>query len=353
MELTIQTANPYKVIIERNILDKIWSNFDELKPGTKVCIVTDENVHPLYTKLVERGLHDAHLYPHKVVFPSAENTKSFEDLANLINYLAEQNFTKTDFLIALGGGVIGDLTGFTASIYLRGIRYIQVPTTLLGAVDSSVGGKTAINLSSGKNLVGTIWQPTAVVFDSKVLETLPGPEVLGGLSEMIKTAIIGDASLFEDMEKAGKTRLGVIIEDCIYKALMVKKQIVEEDETEKGKRQLLNLGHTVAHAIEKSSNFQIPHGKAVGIGLAVTSRIARIQGFLSPENELRIKKLLVSFGLELSCPFTPATIAKAAMSDKKIKGDTITLVLPTGIGSCETVNVKLNQLEGLLSLGII
>ncbi|MEG0291659.1 MAG: 3-dehydroquinate synthase [Anaerovoracaceae bacterium] len=353
MELTINTSKPYKVIIERRILDQIGQTFENVKAGTKICIVTDENVHPLYTKILERGLHLVNLYPHKVVFPSSESTKSFDDLANLTNYLAKQNFTKTDFLIALGGGVIGDLTGFAASIYQRGIRYIQVPTTLLAAVDSCIGGKTAINLDSGKNLVGTVWQPSGVFFDSKVLETLPGPEIVNGIAEMIKTAIIGDSKLFENLETAGKNGLGSIIEDCVYRALTVKKGIVEADEYESNQRYLLNLGHTVAHAIEKCSNYQISHGKAVGIGIAVMARISRIKGILSPESELRIKKLLLSFGLELNCPFTASTLAKAAASDKKIKGDEITIVMPTDIGHCQTLTIKLAQLEELLALGIV
>ncbi|MEG0919634.1 MAG: 3-dehydroquinate synthase [Anaerovoracaceae bacterium] len=353
MELSINTEQGYKVLIESPILDTIGARIGKMTPTTKICIVTDENIHKLYTKTIEDSFIRIGNTPHKVVFPASEGIKNFENLQKLVNYLAAENFKQSDILIALGGGVIGDLTGFAASIYLRGIRFYQIPTTLLAAVDSSVGGKNGINLSAGKNLVGTVHQPSGVFIDAKVLESLNGKEILGGIAEMIKAGVIADPTLFEDIEKAGKEYLGDIIEQCIYKSLAVKKWLVEADTYDNGERHLLNLGHTIAHALEKLSNYKISHGMAVAKGLAFVCNISVAKGYMKEEVATRIRCLLLAFGLDLTIDYTADQIYERALADKKIRNDAIFLVLPYDIGDTRIEKIQLNKLKDYLKLGFI
>lgn len=254
MNINIKTTNTYNIEIERNLIENMGLKMLRFTKVKKICIITDINVHSLYTKHLTDSLTNTGFEVHKLVFDSGEGTKSLANLEKILEYLAEEQFTRTDMLIALGGGVIGDLTGFAASVYLRGIDYIQMPTTLLAAVDSSVGGKTAINLRSGKNLAGSFWQPKGVYFDTATLETLPKSELQNGLSEIIKAGMILDESIFQLLENNDISELGSFIEDVITKAVIVKKNIVELDEREEGLRKMLNLGHTIGHAIEKASD---------------------------------------------------------------------------------------------------
>lgn len=352
MELSINTEQGYKVLIESPILETIGARIDKLTPSTKICIVTDENIHKIYTKTIEYSFIRIGNTPHKVVFPASEGIKNFENLQKLVNYLATENFKRNDILIALGGGVIGDLTGFAASIYLRGIRFYQIPTTLLAAVDSSVGGKNAINLVAGKNLVGTVHQPSGVFFDAKVLESLSGQEILGGIAEMIKASVIGDPTLFDDIEKAGKETLGDIIEQCVYKSLAVKKWLVEADTFDNGERHLLNLGHTIAHALEKLSHYKIPHGIAVAKGLAFVCNISVAKGYMTEEVATRIRCLLLTFGLDLSIEYTADQLYDVALADKKIHNGIMSLVLPYDIGDTRVEKINLNKFKEYLALGL-
>ena len=348
MELIINTEESYPVVIERQLLDNIANTFKHLGYGTNVCIVTDSNVHTLYTNKLESALISAGVKPYKIVLPPSESSKNLDIASQLIMFLGDAHFSKSDVLISLGGGVIGDLTGFVASIYLRGISFYQIPTTLLAAVDSSVGGKNGVNLPYGKNMVGTIWQPKGVFFDPKVLETLPGIEILNGLSEMIKSAIIGDSSLFNDIERAGKEGLGEIIDECIFKALSVKKTLVEKDVNDQDTRNLLNLGHTLGHSIEKCSDYKIPHGRAVAIGINLISRVAVVKSFMKEPTERRINHLMTTFGIDLTCPYTLDELLKHVLIDKKIKNGIITLIIPLEIGYVQSLEIPLAELRDFL-----
>ena len=302
----------------------------------KVALVTDSNVDRLYGDAIVRQIEDMGLQVERIVFPAGEKSKTLETYAELVRGFAALELTRTDFAIALGGGVVGDLTGFAAATYMRGIDFIQVPTTLLAMVDSSIGGKTGVDIPEGKNLVGAFHLPKKIIRDVKFLETLPEKEMKNGLAEMIKTAVLFDAEMFAELEGlvslASLERLallGKLVERCAA----WKQKIVDEDFKEGGKRKLLNLGHTFGHAIEKVSDFAIPHGEAVAIGM-------RIVGKDVPE----IGKILDAYGYPKYEGFDNAKILEAIRGDKKRSGDSITLVVPRKVGECELVETLMNDL---------
>ncbi|MEE1038966.1 MAG: 3-dehydroquinate synthase [Eubacterium sp.] len=350
MNINIKTEKNYTVEIEKHLIENMGLKMLRYTKLQKICIVTDVNVHSLYTKHLTDSLQNTGFEVHKIVFDSGESSKSFTNLERILNYLAEENFTKTDMLIALGGGVIGDLTGFAASVYLRGIEYIQMPTTLLAAVDSSVGGKTAVNLGAGKNLAGAFWQPAAVFFDTVTLETLPKAELQNGISEIIKAGIILDEGIFSILENTSPSDMGSFIEEVIARAITVKKNIVELDEREQGLRQTLNLGHTIGHAIEKASNYEISHGRAVAMGTYAIARIAEIKEWTKEDITPRLIELYNKYQFDLTCRFTAEEIASYALHDKKRKGDIITLAIPQAVGKCRLMDIKCDELISLLEL---
>lgn len=350
MNINIKTTNTYSIEIERNLIENMGLKMLRFTKVKKVCIITDVNVHNLYTKHLTDSLTNTGFEVHKLVFDCGEETKSLENLERILEYLAEEQFTRTDMLIALGGGVIGDLTGFAASVYLRGIDYIQMPTTLLAAVDSSVGGKTAINLRSGKNLAGSFWQPKGVYFDTATLETLPKSELQNGLSEIIKAGMILDESIFTLLEESDISQFGAFIEEIIVKAVTVKKNIVELDEREEGLRKMLNLGHTIGHAIEKASNYEISHGRAVAMGTYAITMIAEFKGWTTDVICSRLSKIYEKYQYDLKCPYTAEELANIALRDKKRQGDLITLAIPQEIGKCRLMDIPCDQLQDLFEL---
>jgi len=312
-------------------------------------VVTDSIVGPLYLETVTESLKGAGYAVCAYEFPAGEENKNFSTLSGILEFLAAGRLTRSDCLVALGGGVVGDMAGFAAACYLRGIRYVQLPTTLLSAVDSSVGGKTAIDLKAGKNLAGAFLQPAAVLCDTSCLETLP-PEVFAdGAAEAIKTAVLSDPGLFNRMENGFLPALdpGALIAGCVaYKV-----GVVERDEKEQGERKLLNLGHTVGHAIEKCSGYTIPHGHAVAAGLAIMARAAeRLNWTREPVAE-RICSTLKLTGLPISTEYPPEALAEAALADKKRAGDSITIVVPKEIGACELMNIPVSELLFVIGTG--
>lgn len=353
MIIKINTEKKYDIEIKKHLLDELDTRISKHFTFGKACIITDETVHGIYTARTEKSLCKAGFEVHKLVFPTGEHSKSFDNLVKILDYLAVQGFCRSDFLVALGGGVIGDLTGFAASIYMRGIRYIQLPTTLLSAVDSSIGGKTAVNLKEGKNLAGTFWQPTAVYFDTATLETLPKTELQNGISEIIKAAMLLDNSILTLFENNKPAQLGNFIEEAIVDAVNVKKYLVETDERENGIRRILNLGHTIGHAVEKCSNYRIPHGQAVAMGLFAMVKIAAAKGWCKDSNlTARLHKIYSLYGFDLNIPYTPKELACAALSDKKKHGDTISLIVPKCAGECSIKEIHISQLADLFALGI-
>ena len=281
--------------------------------------------------------------------PAGEESKSGETWLSLLNFLAEHQLTRSDCLIALGGGVVGDLTGFAAASYLRGISFLQIPTSLLAMVDSSVGGKTAIDLPAGKNLVGAFWQPELVLCDLALLSTLPRQIFREGCAEVIKYGILYDEPLFSHLEQMGEEfdRLQVITR-CIE----LKRDVVEQDEFDRGLRMKLNLGHTVGHGVEAGSGYQLSHGASVAIGTAIVSRSAALQGLCSQETRDRILSVLQKFSLPISTDLSPEQLYTHALSDKKRSGDTVNLIVPREIGRCDIVPTKLSELLSFIKAGL-
>ena len=336
----VNTAKKYDVLIGKGLLDSIGAKAADLTSG-KVLVVTDENVAPLYLGRVYRSLCEKGLKVHTLSLPAGEQSKSPEYYIKLLNLLAEKQFTRSDLLIALGGGVIGDLTGFTAATYLRGIPFLQIPTSLLAMVDSSVGGKTAIDLPAGKNLAGAFYQPVLVLCDPEVLDSLPQRDFSDGCAEVIKTAILFDPALFAHLQSYGREfDREYVISACVAH----KRDVVCADEFDRGERQKLNLGHTIAHGIEKESGYLISHGRAVAMGMAMMARACC-------RDAEPILELLKLFDLPVSTDFSAHTLATAALSDKKRSGDTVTLVIPYAIGDCRLEAMPVAELETVIQAG--
>ena len=347
--IQVNTTPAYAVTIAPGLLADCGPRLRKLMPPCRMAVVTDSAVAPLYLETVEKSLSAAGFSVCSHVFPAGEGSKNFSTLANILEFLAERRLTRTDCVAALGGGVTGDMAGFAAAVYLRGIRYVQLPTTLLSAVDSSVGDKTAIDLAAGKNLAGAFLQPAAVLCDTDCLASLPKDVFADGAAEAIKTGVLCDESLFALFEDGTlAVEPGAVIARCVaYKA-----GVVERDEKEQGERKLLNLGHTVGHAIEKCSGYAIPHGHAVAAGLAVMARAAEALGWTEEPIAGRIAACLAKNGLPAGTNFSPEALAEAASADKKRSGGDITLVVPKKIGLCELKKVPVSELLPVIQAGL-
>ncbi len=344
--LSIQARQPYRVLVGTGLLSQAGDLLAKEISPQKAIIVCDSHVAPLYQKTLSASLENASFSPLSYVFPAGEESKSLARLGDLLEFLAKNEVTRSDLLLALGGGVTGDLTGFAASIYLRGIRYIQLPTSLLAAVDSSVGGKTAINLSHGKNLTGSFWQPSMVICDTDTLDTLPEEFFFDGVAESLKYGVIGDLDLFEDIRRGG---LSIHREEIITQCIAKKGELVAMDERDTGFRQLLNLGHTFGHAIEKKSGLSIRHGQAVSIGMYLASLAAEYLHFAEEPCSEKMKDALQALSLPFSSPWPVTELLPYMTLDKKRKGDNISLILPRRIGHCEIVPMTMKELSSLLT----
>ena len=336
----VSASGAYDVLIGGGLLDSLGTRAKMLLKGRKICIVTDDLVANYHLNRAENALKAAGFTVISYVFPHGEQSKSGENFLNLLNFLAENRLTRADGLVALGGGVTGDLTGFAAACYLRGVRYIQVPTSLLAMVDSSVGGKTAIDLPAGKNLCGAFYQPVLVLCDTALLETLPEPVFRDGCAEVIKYGVLGDKALFEALKTGIRDKLEEIVAACVD----AKRAVVEEDEFDTGRRQLLNLGHTLGHAIEANSDFALSHGQAVSVGMAMMARAAAKKGFCSDETRDEILRLLRQYGLPTETDQSADAICRTALSDKKRRSGTITLIVPREIGVCDLHPIPVEEL---------
>lgn len=347
--IPVGVTPPYEVSIGPGLLQKSGQCLKPLLGECRVAVITDSTVAPLYLETVLQSLQQAGFATYSHVFPAGEGHKTLSTLSDLLEFLASQHLTRTDCVAALGGGVTGDMAGFAAAVYLRGIRCVQLPTTLLAAVDSSVGGKTAVDLTAGKNLAGAFSQPAAVLCDTDCLKSLPADVFADGAAEAIKTGVLCDESLFSLFADGTLTAdPGEVIARCIaYKA-----GVVERDEKELGERKLLNLGHTVGHAIEKCSGFTIPHGHAVAAGLAIMARAAEALGWTEEPLAERIAACLAKNGLPTGTDYTAEALARAALSDKKRAGDTITVVVPRRMGECKLKKLPVRELPGLIAAGL-
>lgn len=347
-KVTIQASRSYDILIGSGLLATLGEEVRKFPKVKTICIVSETNVYPLHGAAAEKSLTDAGFKVVPYVFPAGEESKSGETYLSLLNFLAENQLTRSDLLVALGGGVVGDLTGFAAATFLRGVKFIQVPTTLLAAVDSSVGGKTAIDLPAGKNLAGAFYQPSLVLCDTDTLSTLPREIFLDGCAEVIKYGVIYDRGFFDDLKKAGP---GFDREMVIKRCVELKRDVVMEDEFDTGNRMKLNLGHTIGHGVEARSHFLLSHGKSVAIGMAMVSRAAAKKGMLSQEDADTIQEILTDYGLPLRTEYDAEELVGYMLSDKKRSGGTIPLIIPTEIGHCEIIPTPVEALTAFVKAG--
>lgn len=341
----VRAGRPYEVLIGRGLMDAAGGMIVEALGGTRMAaILTDDTVDALYGARVEQALSESGLRTCRFAMPHGEAHKTLATWEKMLAFLSEQGMTRTGAVVALGGGVPGDVAGFAAASYQRGVDLVQIPTTLLAMIDSSVGGKTGVDLGGLKNQVGAFHQPRLVLIDPEALSTLPAATLSDGAAEAVKYGVLGDTELFERLSRGGWTEDAEwVIERCVFH----KAALVAADELDRGSRQLLNLGHTLGHAIEKCSGFRFSHGQAVAVGMIYAARIARSMGLCGPEVEADIAAALAAGGLPLSAPYGAAELAAAAMADKKRAGGEITLVLPRAIGRCELRRVPAAELEEL------
>lgn len=347
--VTVNASRSYDIKIGPGLLASIGREALSLRKASRVCVVSDSQVFPLYGDTVCKSLMCAGFSVTTYVFPAGESSKNGTVLLDLLNLLATMQLTRTDLIVALGGGVVGDLAGFAAAVYLRGIRFIQVPTTLLAAVDSSVGGKTAIDLPAGKNLAGAFYQPSLVLCDTDTLSSLPEDIFRDGCAEVIKYGVLYDPELFASLKKTGPAfDREAIIQRCVQ----WKRDVVMADEFDTGARMKLNLGHTIGHGVEASSHFAISHGKAVAIGMAIVARSCACTGFCSRETAAEVEEILRRFGLPTTTEFTAKELYTYTLSDKKRAGGTVSLILPKAIGNCAIVPTPVEQLESFIEAGL-
>ena len=345
----------YPIRIGAGLLAGIGADLRQREVGRRYFVVADDQVADLYGKHLLLSLTEAGLSVELLTFPHGEKSKNLQTIAELASGLARLGADRQDALIALGGGVTGDITGFLAAVYMRGVPFIQVPTTLLAQVDSSVGGKTGVDIPEGKNLVGVFYQPRCVYIDSEVLRSLPPAELLNGLAEVIKYGVIRDRDFFVLLEKGRRDILALdqlLIEEIVARCCEIKAAVVAADEREADLRRILNYGHTIGHAVEAASDYQLGHGLAVAIGMAAVNRLAVGQGLLGAQEAERIRELLVGYGLPVAIPagFDRRRIRAFLQADKKTVGGRVFFVLPRRIGEVTvTAEVDADLLERTLA----
>ena len=338
----VKASRNYEVRIGSGLLATLGENIPA--KAKKICIVSETNVWPLHGQAAVNSIEKAGFEVTSFVFPAGEESKCGATYLELVNFLAESRLTRTDCLVALGGGVVGDLTGFAAATFLRGIPFIQVPTTLLAAVDSSVGGKTAIDLPAGKNLCGAFYQPSLVLCDTDTLKTLPEDIFRDGCAEVIKYGVLYDPALFATLQEQG---MEFDREAVITRCVELKRDVVAEDEFDTGARMKLNLGHTIGHGVEALSHFQLSHGKSVAIGMAIVARSA-----CDPATRDSILNILSRFGLPVDTTSTAEALYTCALSDKKRAGGTVSLIIPKAIGDCAIVPTPVGDVKAFIEKGL-
>ncbi len=348
-EIQVSASKKYNIKIDSGILSNLGQEAAQVTSGRLAAVISDDTVFHLYGNMAIESLKQAGFRVCFFSFPHGESSKNGTTYLSLLNFLAEHHLSRSDLIVALGGGVTGDLAGFAAATYLRGIAYIQIPTTLLAMVDSSVGGKTAIDLPAGKNLAGAFYQPSLVLCDLSLLDTLPPGVFSDGSAEVIKYAILADKEFFSRILSSPIQEQS---EDVVARCVTIKSQIVMQDEFDRGNRQLLNLGHTIGHSIELASHYQITHGLAVSIGMGIIARAACVFGFCSSGTVREILDILKQYNLPVNTVLPKEALLEAALNDKKRLADRMTLVVPTSIGSCILHSISVAELSSWLEAGL-
>ena len=347
--VNIHASKCYCVNIGSGLMPALAQQIKSVCSSKKIALISDTNVFPYYGERTKSALEQNGFQVVSFVFPAGEESKNGSTYLAILNFLAENALTRTDALVALGGGVVGDMTGFVAATYLRGIAYIQIPTTVLAAVDSSVGGKTAIDLPAGKNLVGAFCQPKMVLCDPDTLKTLPEDIFRDGCAEVIKYGVLYDPKLFEELTERG---LSFPRETVIARCVELKRNVVMEDEFDTGSRMKLNFGHTIGHGVEAKSNFAISHGKAVAIGMCIVARAAAAKGYCSVDVRDRILRTVEGFGLPTQTIYDAQALFHSALSDKKRSGSHVDLIIPFEIGDCRITPVEITQIQSFIGAGL-
>jgi 3-dehydroquinate synthase len=342
--IRVNVSPAYDVLLGSDLIKNTGAYIKDLAVGGKIAVITDDIVDKLYSSVVVQSLTANGYTVCKYVIKNGETSKTLDNFAKIQDFLCENMLQRTDSIVALGGGVVGDLAGFVAAAYLRGIKFVQIPTTLLSMIDSSVGGKTGVNLAGGKNLVGAFHQPSLVIADIDTLSTLPPEQIRNGKGEHIKHGILAGGELFSLIEADDMLSLRALELSIDYK-----RRIVEGDEKEASTRKLLNLGHTFGHAIEKLSNYTIPHGEAVAMGIEIIADAELRQGNLDADTHVKIMEILVKNDLMKTPPYNKMDIIAAALNDKKSDGDMITLVTIAGIGNCNLTKKPISELKEYLA----
>ena len=340
-ELHVDLGNiSYDIKIAKGLRHTIGTEIKNIFNGRKIALITDENVDKYYGSETEKSLKNQGFDVRKIVLQAGEKTKSFNSLMTLYNEFIDFNLTRSDLIITMGGGVIGDLGGFAAATYLRGIKFVQFPTSLLAQVDSSVGGKVAVDLEKGKNLVGAFYHPSLVIIDSEMLDTLPDRVFNDGMGEVIKYGLIGDKELFDKHYNAGgRNDVMKIIDDVIHTCCDIKRIVVEKDEKDTGLRMILNFGHTIGHAIEKYFNFEkYTHGEAISIGMYEITKISEEKGLTEKGTADRIINILVKYDLPYDVKIdNKEEIIDTISLDKKNLNNVLNLIVLDKIGSCRII----------------
>lgn len=356
--LDINTPQPYRVLVGTFLLEQVGGlTRSACADASRALIISDSNVAPLYAAPVSEGLKVAGFTVAIATFEAGEAHKNMQTYAELLERCAQEELTRSDVIIALGGGVVGDMAGFVAASYMRGIPFIQVPTTLLAMVDSSVGGKTGIDLAHGKNLAGAFWQPKLVIADIGCLGTLSDAQFADGCGEVVKHAMIADADLFDELESTPLT-LELVKTDLaraawlIARNIDIKRAVVVEDEKEAGLRKLLNFGHTIGHGVEAAEGFQLGHGTCVAIGMVAIASASVTAGVCPDGLPERLASLLQAHDLDLTFSASDESVFEAALHDKKRKGDVIDLVVPRSIGAASLAPTPLEEFRRILEVGL-
>ena len=344
----VSASRSYDILISRGLLERAGEEIKKVCGAGEALIVSDDAVWPLFGQTVLSSMQDAGFRVTGFTFPHGERSKNLSVYAEILNALAARHISRKGLVVALGGGVVGDMAGFAAATYLRGIRFVQIPTTLLSQVDSSVGGKTAVDLPAGKNLVGAFCQPSLVLCDPHALSTLPEPIFMDGCAEVIKAAMLRSHAFFDELAiTPPREQIEHIVEFCVS----MKRDVVEEDEFDTGARQTLNLGHTFGHAVEAASDFSISHGQAVSIGMVMITRAAVEKKYCKQEVLDRLTALLTQYGLPTEVPYPAAVLCDIVRNDKKTAGSMLNLIVPEKIGRCTIVPIRTDEVLDWLTAG--
>ena len=347
LKFCVNTGNPYQILVQKGIFEHCGEIISKFFDSRNTVIVTDDTVYKIYGKKLKNNLLKKGFKVQFFVLKEGEQSKNLNNLSLLYDFLSESEITRDDFIIALGGGVVGDLAGFAAASFLRGISFIQIPTTLVAQIDSSIGGKTAVNIRSGKNLVGAFHQPSLVICDPDLLNTLSPRIFCDGMGEVIKYAVAFSKPLFV---KLSQNNIYDILEEVVVDCIICKKNIVENDEHDLSNRMKLNFGHTVGHAIEKYSNYtKITHGQAVSIGMVYIMRQGEKLGITKKNETEKLKNILKNFKLPISTQISWEDIFVISLNDKKRRGDNITIVTVSEIGKSDLLTLSLEKYKNFLS----